>query len=66
MKWVSLCFDKGRRELVRANMANGIKRALFILMRLYHNQAGNTHMIVAASIFPLTALISGGVDISRL
>ena len=47
-------------------MGDRIKRALFILMRLYHNQAGNTLAIVAAAIFPLAALIGGGVDMSRL
>jgi Flp pilus assembly protein TadG len=47
-------------------MSDRIKRALFILMRLYHNQAGNTLAIVAASIFPLVAMIGGGVDMSRL
>ena len=47
-------------------MSDRIKRALFILMRLYHNQAGNTLAIVAAAIFPLAAMIGGGVDMSRL
>lgn len=47
-------------------MGDKIRRALFILMRLYHNQAGNTLAIVAAAIFPLAALIGGGVDMSRL
>ncbi len=47
-------------------MSDRIKRALFILMRLYHNQAGNTLAIVAAAILPLAAMIGGGVDISRL
>ncbi|AMK17770.1 MULTISPECIES: TadE/TadG family type IV pilus assembly protein [Sphingobium] len=47
-------------------MGDRIKRTLFILMRLYHNQAGNTLAIVAAAIFPLAALIGGGVDISRI
>ena len=47
-------------------MSDRIKQALFILMRLYHNQAGNTLAIVAAAIFPLAALIGGGVDMSRL
>jgi Flp pilus assembly protein TadG len=51
---------------VKAKMSDRIKRALFILMRLYHNQAGNTLAIVAAAIFPLAALIGGGVDMSRL
>lgn len=47
-------------------MSDKIRRALFILMRLYHNQAGNTLAIVAAAVFPLAALIGGGVDMSRL
>ncbi|WP_340264134.1 pilus assembly protein [Sphingobium mellinum] len=47
-------------------MGDKIRHALFILMRLYHNQAGNTLAIVAAAIFPLAALIGGGVDMSRL
>jgi Flp pilus assembly protein TadG len=47
-------------------MSDRIKRALFILMRLYHNQAGNTLAIVAAAMIPLAAMIGGGVDISRL
>ena len=47
-------------------MSDRIKRALVILMRLYHNQAGNTLAIVAAAILPLAAMIGGGVDISRL
>ena len=46
-------------------MGNRIKRALFILMRLYHNQAGNTLAIVAAAVIPLAGLIGGGVDMSR-
>jgi Flp pilus assembly protein TadG len=46
-------------------MGDRIKRALFILMRLYHNQAGNTLAIVAAAVIPLAALIGGGVDMSR-
>lgn len=49
-----------------AKMNDKIRRALFILMRLYHNQAGNTLAMVAASIFPLAALIGGGIDMSRL
>lgn len=47
-------------------MTDRIKRALFILMRLYHNQAGNTLMIVAAALLPLLGLVGGGVDMSRL
>lgn len=47
-------------------MGNGIRRALFILMRLYRNQAGNTLAIVAAAIIPLMGLVGGGVDMSRL
>ncbi|WP_150292264.1 TadE/TadG family type IV pilus assembly protein [Sphingobium estronivorans] len=46
-------------------MGDRIKRALFILMRLYHNQAGNTLAIVAAAVVPLAGLIGGGVDMSR-
>ena len=46
-------------------MGEKIKRTLFILMRLYHNQAGNTLAMVAAAIIPLAALIGGGVDMSR-
>ncbi|HEX7877300.1 MAG TPA: TadE/TadG family type IV pilus assembly protein [Sphingobium sp.] len=46
-------------------MGERIKRALFILMRLYHNQAGNTLIIVAAAVIPLMGLIGGGVDMSR-
>lgn len=46
-------------------MGDRIRRALFILMRLYHNQAGNTLAIVAAAVIPLAALIGGGVDMSR-
>lgn len=47
-------------------MGDRIRRALFILMRLCHNQAGNTLAIVAAAVIPLIALVGGGVDISRL
>ena len=47
-------------------MGDRIKRALFILMRLYHNQAGNTLAIVAAAVIPLMGLVGGGVDMSRL
>lgn len=47
-------------------MTDRIKRAVFILMRLYHNQAGNTLMIVAAALLPLLGLVGGGVDMSRL
>lgn len=47
-------------------MGDRIKRALFILMRLYHNQAGNTLAIVAAGLLPLLGLIGGGVDMSRI
>lgn len=46
-------------------MGDRIRRALFILVRLYHNQAGNTLAIVAAAVLPLAALIGGGVDMSR-
>ena len=47
-------------------MGERIKRGLFILMRLYYNQAGNTLAMVAAAIFPLAALIGGGVEMSRI
>ncbi|EZP72490.1 Flp pilus assembly protein TadG [Sphingomonas paucimobilis] len=47
-------------------MSDRIKRTLFILMRLYHNQAGNTLAMVAAAIFPLAALVGGGVEMSRI
>lgn len=47
-------------------MSDRIKRALFILMRLYHNQAGNTLAMVAAAVLPLMGLIGGGVDMSRI
>jgi Flp pilus assembly protein TadG len=47
-------------------MGDRIKRALFILMRLYHNQAGNTLAMVAAGLLPLLGLIGGGVDMSRI
>ncbi|APL94333.1 pilus assembly protein TadG [Sphingobium indicum] len=47
-------------------MGDRIKRALFILVRLYHNQAGNTLAIVAAAVLPLMGLIGGGVDMSRI
>ncbi|KFG91215.1 Flp pilus assembly protein TadG [Sphingobium herbicidovorans NBRC 16415] len=61
------CLQGGSGQAwVKAKMGDRIKRALFILMRLYHNQAGNTLAIVAAAIFPLAALIGGGVDISRI
>lgn len=46
-------------------MGDRIRGVLFILMRLYRNQAGNTLAIVAASIIPLAGLIGGGVDMSR-
>jgi Flp pilus assembly protein TadG len=47
-------------------MNDKIRRTLYILMRLYRNQSGNTLAIVAASVFPLAALIGGGIDMSRL
>ena len=47
-------------------MGEKIKRTLFILMRLYHNQAGNTLAMVAAAIIPLLGLVGGGVDMSRI
>ncbi|WP_084465967.1 TadE/TadG family type IV pilus assembly protein [Sphingobium quisquiliarum] len=47
-------------------MSDRIKRTLFILMRLYHNQAGNTLMIVAAAVIPLLGLVGGAIDMSRL
>lgn len=47
-------------------MGDRIRRALFILVRLYHNQAGNTLAIVAAAVLPLMGLVGGGVDMSRL
>ena len=47
-------------------MGERIKRGLFILMRLYYNQAGNTLAMVAAAIFPLAARIGGGVEMSRI
>lgn len=60
------CLNGGSgRARVKAKMSDRIKRALFILMRLYHNQAGNTLAIVAAAVLPLAALIGGGVDMSR-
>lgn len=37
-------------------MRDRIKRALFILMRLYHNQAGNALPIVAAATIPFAAI----------
>jgi len=60
------CLNGGSgRARVKAKMSDRIKRALFILMRLYHSQAGNTLAIVAAAVLPLAALIGGGVDMSR-
>lgn len=47
-------------------MSDRIKRTLFILMRLYHNQAGNTLAMVAAAAFPLVALVGGGIEMSRI
>ena len=47
-------------------MGDQIRRALFILMRLYRNQAGNTLAMVAAGVIPLLGLIGGGVDMSRI
>lgn len=46
-------------------MGDRIKRALFILMRLYHNQAGNTLAIVAAAVIPLAGMTGAAVDFSR-
>ena len=46
-------------------MSDRIKRALFILMRLYHNQAGNTLAIVAAAMIPLMGMTGAAVDFSR-
>ncbi|AEG48252.1 hypothetical protein Sphch_0557 [Sphingobium chlorophenolicum L-1] len=46
-------------------MGDRIKRALFILMRLYRNQAGNTLAIVAAAMLPLAGMVGGALDISR-
>ncbi|KKW90082.1 Tad domain-containing protein [Sphingobium chungbukense] len=47
-------------------MGDRIKRTLFTLTRLYHNQAGNTLAMVAAAVLPLMGLIGGGVDMSRI
>ncbi|WP_255326216.1 TadE/TadG family type IV pilus assembly protein [Sphingobium sp. EM0848] len=55
---------QGKQGQMRT-MGDRIKRALFILMRLYHNQTGNTLAIVAAAVIPLAGLIGGGVDMSR-
>lgn len=61
------CLQGGSgRAWVKAKMGDRIKRALFILMRLYHNQAGNTLAIVAAAVLPLMGLIGGGVDVGRI
>ena len=46
-------------------MSDRIKRALVILMRLYHNQAGNTLAIVAAAMIPLMGMTGAAVDFSR-
>lgn len=46
-------------------MGDRIKRTLFILMQLCHNQRGNTLAIVAAAMIPLTGIIGAGVDFSR-
>jgi len=46
-------------------MSDRIKRALFILTRLYHNQAGNTLAIVAAAMIPLAGMAGAAVDFSR-
>ncbi|WP_022682672.1 TadE/TadG family type IV pilus assembly protein [Sphingobium bisphenolivorans] len=46
-------------------MGDRFRRALFILMRLYHNQAGNTLAIVAAAMIPLVGMVGAGVDFSR-
>ncbi|WP_176595562.1 MULTISPECIES: TadE/TadG family type IV pilus assembly protein [Sphingobium] len=46
-------------------MGDRIKRALFILMRLHRNQAGNTLAIVAAAMIPLTGMVGAAVDFSR-
>ncbi|WP_327754406.1 TadE/TadG family type IV pilus assembly protein [Sphingobium sp. SJ10-10] len=46
-------------------MGDRIKRALFILTRLYHNQAGNTLAIVAAAMIPLAGMAGAAVDFSR-
>ncbi|QPI74023.1 hypothetical protein [Sphingobium sp. Cam5-1] len=37
-------------------MRDRIKRTLFILMRLYHNQAGNALPIAAAATIPFVAI----------
>jgi Flp pilus assembly protein TadG len=46
-------------------MGDRIRVVLFILMRLYRNQAGNTLAIVAAAMLPLAGMVGGGLDISR-
>lgn len=47
-------------------MSDRIKRALFIFMRLYHNQAGNILAITAAAIIPTIGLVGGAFDMARL
>lgn len=46
-------------------MGKQIEHPVGFLRRLAKNQAGNTLAIVAAAIFPLAALIGGGLDMSR-
>lgn len=46
-------------------MGDRIRVVLFILMRLYRNQAGNTLAIVAAAIIPLVGMTGAAVDFSR-
>ncbi|UZW56533.1 Tad domain-containing protein [Sphingobium sp. JS3065] len=47
-------------------MGDRIKRTLFILMRLYHNQAGNILAITAAAIIPTIGLVGGAFDMARI
>lgn len=49
----------------KVRMGNRITRALFNLMRLCHNQAGNTLAIVAAAMIPLVGMTGAAVDFSR-
>ena len=61
------CLNGGSgRARVKAKMSDRIKRALFILMRLYHNQAGNILAMTAAAIIPTIGLVGGAFDMARI
>ena len=49
----------------RDSMTVGVSSAKGLISRLRSNTAGNTLMLVAGAIIPLTAMIGSGVDMGR-